>query len=203
MKLKIGDITFEVKIANSEKSRQEGLLNVSADSIPKNAGLVLKYDTARQVPITMKGMKYPLDLVFMKEGKVQAVKQAHPEDDNIRINDVSDSVLEIKLGEGGKIKKGDLVEWVGTKDENNVIEMAPGGELIVKDTLHIVDANGKNQFNVSGNERIFSRIHTNQLYNLAKQADKYKENRHYAAVGRAMVRMINKQNTQKPQYTDD
>jgi hypothetical protein len=75
--------------------------------------------------------------------------------------------------------------------------MVEGG-LVPEGELHVLDEDGKIQMNVAGNERVFSRIHTKQLYNLAVKAQ---EPTDYRRLGRAMVRMITRQNTQKPQFS--
>ena len=58
MKLTVGKKEFKVKVATTPESQQRGLIGVKPGSMPKNAGLVLKYTTATPVTITMKGMKF-------------------------------------------------------------------------------------------------------------------------------------------------
>lgn len=197
MKLSIGDNSFDVKVASTDAQRKQGLKRVDGNTIPKGSGLVLKYDKAQNVPITMKDMIFPLDLVYIHDGKVVATKQANPGDDDIDINTPVDNVLELKMGEGGKIKIGDEVSWVGTRD-GNTIQMADGG-LTPEGDYHLLNEDGKVQMNLEGVERVFSRIHTKQLYDLSKKAE---SPANYRAIGRAMLRMLNKQNTQQQQYTD-
>ena len=197
MKLNIGDNSFSVKVADTDDRRQNGLKRVKGDTIPKGSGLVLKYDKAQNVPITMKDMTFPLDLVFIKNGKVVTTKQAKPGDKDIDIGSPVDHVLEVKMGEGGKIKKGDIVSWVGSI-EGDTVTMADGGLTPEKD-LQLLDEDGKIQMNLDGVERVFSRIHTKQLYDLSKKG---KDSINHRAIGRAMVRMLNEQNTQQQQYTD-
>lgn len=198
MKLNIGEDTFTVKIASTDKQRQSGLKRVNGGTIPKNAGLVLKYEEARNVPITMDGMSFPLDLVFIKNNKVVALKQAKPGDPDVDIKKDVDHVLELKMGEGGKIKIGDEVSWTGSR-ENGVIQMADGG-IAPEGDLHLLDEDGQVQMNMKGTERIFSRIHTKQLYDLSKKGN---DPNNYRAIGRAILRMLDKQNTQEEQYSDN
>lgn len=195
MKLNVGDEQFIVKVASSDTARKRGLSGVK--SLPKGNGLVLKYDEPTSMKITIRGMNFPLDLIFIRDSKVIAVKKAKVWDPDISIEEPIDSVLEINLGEKGSIKTGDSVSWVGEKIKKDTIIMAEGG-LVPEGDLHVLDEDGKVQMNVKGDERVFSRIHTKQLYNLAIKA---KEPSDYKRLGRAMVRMITRQNTQKPQFS--
>lgn len=197
MKLNIGDNSFSVKVAKTDAMRKAGLKGVKGETIPKQAGLVLKYDEAQNVPITMQGVSFPLDLVFIKDNKVVGTRQAKPGDPDIDIGSPVDHVLELKMGDGGKIKRGDTVSWTGSR-EGNKISMADGG-LTPEGDFQLLDEDGKVQMNLDGVERVFSRIHTKQLYDLSKEA---KDPKHYRAIGRAMLRMLDKQNTQEQQYTD-
>ena len=198
MKLNIGDNSFDVKVASDDSNRQRGLKGVNGKTIPKGSGLVLKYDKPQKVPITMKDVSFPLDLIFIKDNKVVSSKQAHPGSDDIDIGTEVDHVLEVKLGEGGKIKIGDNVSWTGSI-EGNSVQMAEGG-IVPEGKAHLLDEDGKVQMNLQDDERVFSRIHTKQLYDLSKKGETAT---HYRAVGRAMVRMLDKQNTQKQETTGD
>jgi len=196
MKLNIGNETFNVKIASTDASRRRGLSGIEEDTLPDDSGLVLKYDAPKNVTITMNGMKFPLDLVFINEGKVVAIKKARIGSKDIDIGKPVTSVLEVKLGCKGSVSVGDSVEWVGEKKADGTIIMAEGG-LTPEGDLHVLDDTGKVQMNVKGNERVFSRTHTTQLYDLSVDAETPAD---FRAIGRAMVRMINKQDTQAPQH---
>jgi uncharacterized membrane protein (UPF0127 family) len=200
MKLKVGNKEFKVKVASTPESRQKGLLGVKAGSMPKDAGLVLKFDQATPVPITMDGMKFAIDIIFVRDFRVQKVVSAEPDDDDIKINDASDFVLEVIKGSGTSIKKDDLVEWIGEKKEDGTIQMVDGGIEAVAGAMQVLDDKGKVQANIQGDERIFSRKHTEKLCNLAEKADKSKSNNDYKKLGMAMMRMIDKQDTQEQEY---
>lgn len=194
MKLRVGDETFSVKVVSSDSGRRRGLSGLK--SLPSGNGLVLKYDEPTSMTVTMRGMNFPLDLIFIRDSKVIAVKKAKIWDTDIDVGEPIDMVLEINLGEKGSIKKGDEVSWVGSK-EGDTIVMAEGG-LVPSGEMHVLDENGRVQMNVDGNERVFSRIHTGQLHHLCSKA---KTEADFRAIGKAMVRMVNKQNSQKPQFS--
>lgn len=200
MKLTVGKKEFKVKVATTPESQQKGLIGVKPGSMPKNAGLVLKYTTATPVTITMKGMKFPIDVVFIREDKVQKVVPAEPDQEDININDVSTDVLEVPKGSADGIKKGDKVEWTGEKKKDGTIEMAEGGVTAAKGTMHVLDENGKVQSNIQGDERIFSRKHTERLISLAEKASTSKTDNDYKKLGMAMMQMIDKQDTQEQEY---
>ena len=200
MKLTVGKKVFKVKVATTPESQKKGLLGVKPGSMPKDAGLVLKYDIATPVTITMKGMKFPIDVVFIRDEKVQSVVPAHPDQEDININDVSTCVLEVPLGSASGIKKGDKVEWAGEKQKDGTIEMAEGGVPAAKGTMHVLDENGKVQSNIQGDERIFSRKHTERLISLAEKASTSKTDNDYKKLGMAMMQMIDKQDTQEQEY---
>jgi len=199
MKLNIGNETFTVKVASTDASRRRGLSGINEESLPDDSGLVLKYEQPTNIIITMKGMKFPLDLIFINDGKVIAIKKARVSSADIDIGKPVTAVLEVKLGCKGSVSVGDEVDWVGEKKEDGTIVMAEGG-LTPEGDLHVLDDTGKVQMNVKGNERVFSRIHTTQLYDLVIDAETPAD---FRAVGRAMVRMINKQDTQAPQHSDN
>jgi uncharacterized membrane protein (UPF0127 family) len=198
MKLKVGEKEFSVKVAETPEARKQGLLNVKSGSMPKTAGLVLKFDQATPATITMKGMKFPIDIVFIRDGKVQKVISAEPDQEDISINDVSDLVLEVPSGSGEGLKKGDVVDWAGEKLKDGTIQMADGGVAVAEGAMQVLDENGKVQTNIEGDERIFSRKHTERLIDLASKA---KSDNDYKKLGMAMMQMINKQDTQEQEYT--
>ena len=166
MKLKVGSKEFKVKVASTPEARQKGLLGVKAGSMPKDSGLVLKFTPATPVPITMVGMNFSIDIIFIRDLKVQKVVSAEPDQEDININDVSDLVLEVPQGSGDGINPGDLVEWTGEKKEDGTIQMADGGVAAQEGAMHVLDENGKVQTNIQGDERIFSRALTRLQFHL-------------------------------------
>lgn len=203
MKLKVGDKEFSVKVADTPETRSSGLKTVKKGSMPKDAGLVLKYDTPEKIDITMIGMKFPIDIIFIKAGKVQKIKAGDVGQDNINIDDVSDLILEVPRGASEGLKAGDTVDWGGEKLEDGTIQKADGGVMTSEDNMQVLDENGKVQTNIQGDERIFSRKHTEKLCSLAEIASKSKSDSDYKKLGTAMMRMIDKQDTQDQEYVTE
>lgn len=203
MKLKVGEKEFSVKIAETPEAHNEGLNKVKPGSMPKNAGLVFKYDEPKPIIMTMVDMKFSIDIIFILDNSVQEVVSVNPGDDNIKIGEKSNLVLEVPLGSSQGIKPGDPVEWIGEKLEDGTIQKAEGGVVAGEGAMHVLDENGKVQANIEGDERIFSRKHTVKLCELAEIAAKSKSENDYKKLGMAMMRMIDKQDTQEQEYADN
>ena len=67
-------------------------------------------------------------------------------------------------------------------------------------TMYLLDEDGKPQMPMKGGERIFSRVHTRELLDLVKNS---KDVKGLIALGKKMVEIIKKQDTQKPEYVTD
>ena len=200
MKLKVGKKQFDVYVANDDATRAQGLKGVK--QIPEGKGLVLKWDEPIQGSITMNGVDVPLGLVFANGGKVQEVREALVGEPDIMFKDASDLVFEANMKELKDIKKGDEISLVGTKQEGGIIDFVEDG-ISAEGNLHILDDKGIVQGNLKGNERVFSRIHTRQLYNLTGKIEKTPGDARYRMLGKAITRMINKQDSQEPEYSSE
>jgi len=190
MKIRIGDNNFEVAVADSDKKRQIGLSQL--EKLPKGKGLMMKFDSRTLTPIRMSDMSFPLDLVFIKDNKVMKVVSAEAGAKDVKPPSDYDSVLELNLGEGGKLKSGYEVESIGEKHGDGTITIAEGG-LEANGPRHVLDENGKIQANLLGSERVFSRKDTEKLFKHAKDKNLKK-------LGKAVVDALNRQDTQDPEY---
>lgn len=202
MKLKIGKKEFDIKVADNDEKRAQGLRGMR--SMPSSAGLVLKYDTPTRIPITMSGMNFPIGIVHMFDGQVQSINIGEPDQDNeINTDQYSDSVLEVNVEDVNEIKKGDKVEWIGSKKEGGMISYVSEEVKPEDGSLHVLDDKGKVQANVKGNERVFSRKDTQNIYSKASRASETGDDNHYASLGRAFVRMLNRQDSNEPEYVEE
>lgn len=201
MKLKVGEKEFIIKVADTEEKRRQGLLGVK--SMPKGHGLVLKYESPSNAPITMKGMKIPLGIVHIFDGKVQNVVAAQPDQEDISIGQYSDSVLEVNVEDVNGIKEGNKIEWLGKKQSGGKINFVPGEEEPVEGDLHVLNDKGQVQQNVKGSERVFSRKDTRNLLSKAQKANETEKDTDYISLGRVFVKIINKQDTQEQEYVEE
>lgn len=113
---KIGDVSIPIEIADTPEKRSLGLGH--RNSLPADQGMLFVFgEGKRPVRFWMKGMEFPLDMLFISDGKVfQIVANAQPEpgvsDLNLKAyisEEPVDYVLEVNGGFAEKhgIKKGD------------------------------------------------------------------------------------------------
>jgi len=191
MKIIIGDKEFEVSISKSSEESRIGLSNT--DKLPKSEGFAMKFNPAANIPITMKGMKFPIDIIFTLKGKVTKVVTALPANGiDIVIGKPSDLIIEVNAGEAAGIKPGNSVEFIGIKNDDGTVEMAEGGITVIG-KRQVLDENGKNQMNLKGGERIFSRISTRKIFELAKAKD-------FKKLGKFVIDEVIKQNERPVEY---
>lgn len=114
--------SFNLLIANDDKSRQEGLSN--RNSLDKNTGMLFIFPNKGIYSFWMKNTKIPLDMIWIDDNKiVYIVKNAPPQagkTGNLPIYTPSSKanyVLEINGGQVDtyKIKNGDKVTLKGVK----------------------------------------------------------------------------------------
>lgn len=114
---KINNQTFKVDVADEPNEWQRGLSG--RDSLDEDAGMLFLFKTTDYHNFWMKDMKFPIDIIFIKDDTVvSVVKNAKPptsKNDNLPLykpEQPIDRVLEINAGlsDKHKIKKGDKVE---------------------------------------------------------------------------------------------
>lgn len=124
--LKLDNVSVLVEVAEDPLSRATGLSG--RNSLPEKNGMLFLFDASARHGIWMKGMRFPLDIIWMREGAVvDLVENAPPPDIGVRdaslpvfMPDVeAESVLEVSAGFAKKynIKIGDRV---GLGDNRNL-----------------------------------------------------------------------------------
>ena len=115
-KITINGHTFTAEVAQTAKAQQIGLTKY--DSLPVEKGMLFPFAKAGEYAFWMRDMKFPIDLLFIKENTIVAVIENAPpakaSDTNIPTygEDItSDAVLEITAGLSKKyeIKQGDKI----------------------------------------------------------------------------------------------
>lgn len=104
-KLVIGGHTFSVEVRDTPAGRAQGLSG--KDSLGRNEGMLFKFDTPGDYGFWMKDMKFPIDMVWIVNGKVAGVtKNAVPEPEKSMFSLTVyhppipvDTILEINAGE--------------------------------------------------------------------------------------------------------
>lgn len=118
--LKIGGKIIKVEIASSEESRAKGLSG--RGGLPKDEGLLMVFERPDKYGIWMKDMKFSIDILWIKEGRVAAVQKNaevptpgtpdamlivyHPYEE-------ADMILEVVAGfvDENEVKTGDRIKF--------------------------------------------------------------------------------------------
>ena len=79
VQIQLGSKTFTLEVANSESSREFGLMK--RDSMPADHGMIFAFAEPANVAFYMKNTRIPLDIVFVDSaGGVISIKQMKPYD---------------------------------------------------------------------------------------------------------------------------
>ncbi|OGY18037.1 MAG: hypothetical protein A2784_04985 [Candidatus Chisholmbacteria bacterium RIFCSPHIGHO2_01_FULL_48_12] len=117
-KLKIGKAEIKVEVADTDEARSRGL--AGRDSLAEDEGMVFIFEQPGQYGFWMKGMKLPLDFVWIADNKVVEITEDIPVDVNespkvYQPQPAIDAMLEVNAGWAGRngVKVGDrvVVEW--------------------------------------------------------------------------------------------
>jgi uncharacterized protein len=102
-KAMVQDHSFNLLLAKNDKEKQIGLS--SRKSLPENQGMLFKFSKADYYSFWMKDMKFPIDIIFIKNGKIIAIynKIQPPTVSNKSLavyqpQEPADTVLEINAG---------------------------------------------------------------------------------------------------------
>lgn len=66
--LKIGDTVVNTEVADTPDKRGKGLGN--RESIASDSGMLFIFESSKKYQFWMKGLKFPLDFIFIRDGKV-------------------------------------------------------------------------------------------------------------------------------------
>ncbi len=110
---RVGDTFFNVEIADTMRSRTQGLSGRA--SLAENSGMLFVFPASFKYGFWMKDMNFPLDMVWIRDGKVVGVTADVPPPSGFLSlpsyfpPEAVDEVLEINAGTAAKldIKAGD------------------------------------------------------------------------------------------------
>jgi uncharacterized membrane protein (UPF0127 family) len=112
----LGSGVFSLWLADTDAERVQGLSDVA--SLPKNGGLLMKFDSSAPHGIWMKDMNFPLDIIWLDEQKkvIYTVLNAQPEEVAATVYAPKEPalyVIELPMGSVKKsgIKTGDTAEF--------------------------------------------------------------------------------------------
>lgn len=181
---KIGGEEFEVYIAKSEKAKARGFQGFN--SIPKNEGMLFVNSEPEDVWYHMQNVGTDLDLFFMDEDMKVISKKRGKANDPTPIEEKG-VMFVLEIAPNDEIKVGDVGDL--EDDETDYV-------------MEMLSPNGSVQFQLKGGERIYSRKSTKQFIRKALKAEKYKEDKYYRALGKAVFKELYAQDHRQPEYVD-
>lgn len=105
---------FHVEMANTDPKRELGL--GKRDSLPADHGMYFQFPAAQYWVFWMKGMRFPIDIVWIQDGKVVDISADVPVDTSLPLKtyspvDPADAVLELNAGTAARIGlvRGDML----------------------------------------------------------------------------------------------
>jgi uncharacterized protein len=108
---------FSVDIAATEDQREKGLSIF--DKLPSKKGMIFTFDSPGAYSFWMKGMKFPIDIIYINNNKIVDIFPEVPYPQNttdspvtVKPTEKANYVLEINAGLSRKynFKKGDVVD---------------------------------------------------------------------------------------------
>jgi uncharacterized membrane protein (UPF0127 family) len=105
---------WPIDVANTDALRSLGL--GERDGYPAGRGMLFVFETPYPYGFWMKGMRFPIDMVFLSHGRVVFIERGiGPEDKRIVAPPVPiDQVIEFNAGEAKDISVGDRIwYWQG------------------------------------------------------------------------------------------
>lgn len=198
--IEINEKVYKVELAVTEEEKEKGLQGVG--ELPEDSGMLFVYEEPQDVSFWMDNTPIYLDIIFIDEyGEVISVATGEPNDQTPIEESNVKYVLELNNNSG--VKAGDEVdlseldEEFEEEDEEDEEEENENSST----KMIVLDESGGTQMELDGGERIFSRIHTKKLISLAKKAAKSKNDNDYKKLGNKVFQYIDKQNTQKQEFT--
>ena len=115
--VKINNRTFKLFVAKTDKDRQIGLSKYK--KIDSTQGMVFSFSKASYYPFWMKEMKFSIDIIYIKDGKIVTIYKNVPtpkDNSNPPVYNSTapaDTVLEVNAGLSQKynFKEGDKVNF--------------------------------------------------------------------------------------------
>ncbi len=182
--VEINNKEYKCKVAKSEEQKKIGLQNIK--ELPENEGMLFIYDESQEVTMWMKDTLIPLDIIFVNDDdEIIAIHKGTPNS----LEPISEKEVKyvIELNQNNNINVGDEIDINDIDDDNEY-------------TMEILDQDGNVQMELMGGERIFSRKNTKQLIKLVKQAKLSEKDSDYRKIGRTIMKYLEIQNTNEPQY---
>ncbi len=185
--IKIGEKVYNIRIAETEEEKSEGLSKESELSEDEGMLFILNdkdKDKDRLIWFTMEDTEIPLDIIFIDDDlEVVQVSKGEPLSKD-PIYGKGNYVLEVNQDSG--IKVGDELEFKTDKKINT--------------KMMVLDVDGNPQMTLDGGERIFSIHNTKILIRFAKKSNATDKDNDYKALGKRVFKFLEVQNNNEPEY---
>ena len=186
IKLKIGDKSYKVKVAQTTEEQENGLQGVT--DLPKDEGMLFVFDEPQEISMWMKDTLIPLDIVFIDaELIVISSYTGVPGSESLMTEQNVAFVLEVNSNSG--IMKGDEVEF------------SPNSK-VKSDKMIVLNDDGTPQMELAGGERIFSRVSTKTLIKKAKKAADLQTDEAYKALSKYLFKELEAQDNRDAEYVE-
>lgn len=184
MKIKIGNKTYDVQIAETEDEKESGLQGVHY--LPEDEGMLFVYEEPEEeISFWMQNTPLALDVIFINDDyEVTSVHKGEPNSETPMTGENVKFVLE--LNEESGVSIDDELEFIDDKES--------------KSKMMVLDQDGEVQMHLEGGERIFSRKNTRVLLKLANKAYNSKKEIDYKSLGKKVFQFLEIQDSNKPEY---
>lgn len=183
--IEIEETPYQVLVADTDETRERGLMGVK--NIPKNKGMLFKWDSPGRRQFWMKDTLIPLLQCFLNSDmEVVKTLKRQPLDETLMGFDDIQYVLELNADED--VKEGDEMT---IEDDNQKVPV-----------MKIIGSDGNVQGILQGGERIFSRPNTKVLIRQAKKAYASNSDSDYKRLGKSMFKYLKIQDNNTPQYVE-
>lgn len=107
--VRIGERSFSVEIASTDEARRKGLSE--RDDLRRGHGMLFPFDTPGRQGFWMKGMRFPIDIAWIRDGRIVHIERKVPYDfEGIVFPPTeADTVLETEAGALSDARVGDEV----------------------------------------------------------------------------------------------
>lgn len=181
---RIGGEEFDVYLAKSDKAKARGFQGFN--SVASDEGILFINSEPEDVWYHMENVGTDLDLLFMDEDMKVISKQRGKANDPTPIKE-SGVMFVLEIAPNDKVNVGDEGDLEDEESDYVMAMLAP---------------DGTEQYKLMGGERIFSRKSTKSFIRKALKAERSKEDKDYKALGKAIFKELDAQDSRKPEYVE-
>jgi uncharacterized membrane protein (UPF0127 family) len=104
----IGERAFRLEVSETPAARRKGL--AGRESLCDHCGMLFVFERPGRYAFTMEGMRFPLDILWLHEGRIVWIERSLAPEPRVWDPDVqADRVLELRAGAAEGVRPGDSV----------------------------------------------------------------------------------------------